>query len=298
MLLQVEKLTKTFRSLRRRVEAVRGVDFAAGPGEIIGFVGPNGAGKSTTIKMILGFLRPDAGHIRLFGRSPGDPGALVDLGFMPEHPAFPDTLTGAEWLRYAYRLARDEEPDRDRIDGMLTQVGLAAAGDRLIRGYSKGMLQRLGLAQARIAEPRLLILDEPLSGLDPLGRALFKELLREEAARGRTIFFSSHILDDVEHLCSRVILLNRGKVVVDAPLDELLYRDRLSYRVRYRAERPLHEEHARLGEGLWEAVGLSVDTLQALLADAGRRGLVILEVAAERPTLEQLFLQWVGEEDT
>lgn len=293
MVMELSKVYKSFRTLRQRVAAVQNVSFAVGQSEIVGFVGPNGAGKSTTIKMLMGFLRADAGSIKLFGMPAGHPDALRRLGFMPERPAFPDTLTGREWLRYAYRLYCGHEPTRSRVDEVLAETGLAQAGKRLIRGYSKGMLQRLGLAQALIADPDLLILDEPLSGLDPLGRTLFKDILRTRAEQGKTLFFSSHILDDVEHLCSRVLLLDRGSILVDKPITELLYRHNPAYSVRFGGTREI-PGFASQEEGGGQVIhNLDQEQLQHLLAQAAQAGAIIIEVKAERPTLESLFVEIV-----
>jgi len=295
VVIQLANVAKSFRTLRQRVAAVRGISFAIGAGEIVGFVGPNGAGKSTTIKMLMGFLHADRGHIEMFGSPPGQPQALRRLGYMPEQPTFPDTLTGQEWLRYAYRLHVGQEPPRPKVQAALAETGLGAAGRRLIRGYSKGMLQRLGLAQALITDPDLLILDEPLSGLDPLGRTLFKSILQERAEQGKTLFFSSHILDDVEHLCSRILLLDRGLVAMDRPVAELFYQTSPTYRVRFSpiVELVGYEPCEEGGGG--RVTGIRQEQLQPLLEEISRQRGTVTEVLAERPTLEELFVAVVGQ---
>jgi ABC-2 type transport system ATP-binding protein len=223
--LEVDGLRKTFRSgfFRRRVEAVRGVTFEVRPGEIFGLLGPNGAGKTTTLKVMMGLSAPTAGGIRIFGRPCAEPGARADVGFMPENPYFHEYLTPRELLEFYGRLVGvDAREIRRRRDALIDQVGLADAANRPLKKFSKGMLQRIGLAQALIGEPKLLVLDEPMSGLDPIGRKFVADLVADLNRRGTTILFSSHILSDVERLCDRVVILNRGVVAAEGRLADLV----------------------------------------------------------------------------
>jgi ABC-2 type transport system ATP-binding protein len=192
--------------------------------EIVGFLGPNGAGKTTTIKILNRLAFPDAGKVTLFGGHGGD-GADVRrrIGFMPEQPYFYEYLTGGEFLRLCGQLCGMSPADTEsRSSELLARVGLSGARDKAIRKYSKGMMQRLGLAQALLHDPELVILDEPMSGLDPMGRMEVRGIIRDLKAAGKTVFFSSHILSDVEVLCDRVIMLHKGRKVAEGRVEELI----------------------------------------------------------------------------
>src|SRR6187399_1746562 len=224
-LIRVEALHKEFRLglLRKRVAAVRGVSFEVESGDIFGFLGPNGAGKTTTIKMLTGLIAPTGGAATIFGERIPSPRAMRRVGFLPENPYIYPYLTPTEFVELCARLSGlSSSATRDRARKVLDQVGILYAADRPVGRLSKGMLQRTGLAAALVADPELLILDEPMSGLDPVGRKEVKDLIVEERRAGRTIFFSTHILGDVETLCDRVVILRRGRVVVSGRLDDLL----------------------------------------------------------------------------
>jgi len=206
--LEVRGVSKTYAS----VQAVQDLSFEVCHGEIFGLLGPNGAGKTTTIKAILGLLRPDAGHVTLLGQPSSDVRVRRRIGYMPEQAYFPDQLSARELLlEHALLAGLRLAAARRRTAEVLERVGLPAAraGDRL-RTFSKGMLQRVGLAQALVSDPELVILDEPMSGLDPLGRHLIKSIISELRGQGRTVFFSSHILSDIEDLCDRIGIIHRG----------------------------------------------------------------------------------------
>ncbi|MBM4373036.1 MAG: ABC transporter ATP-binding protein, partial [Deltaproteobacteria bacterium] len=185
-----------------------------GAGEVFGFLGPNGAGKTTTIKILMGLIRPTEGRVTLFDQPVTDPRVRSRIGFLPEQPYFHDYLKPAELLRFMGGLqGLSGAALRREVDELLELVGLGHARDRTLRKFSKGMLQRVGIAQAFLGDPDLVILDEPFSGLDPIGRKEMKDVLERARARGRTLFFSSHILSDVELLCDRVAILDRGRLV-------------------------------------------------------------------------------------
>jgi len=224
-ILEVSDLFKTFRVgfFRRRVDAVRGVSFEVREGEIFGLLGPNGAGKTTTLKVMMGLISPTGGAVRIMGRPCSEPSARADVGFLPENPYFHEYLTPRELLDFYGRLGGLAAPKlQRRRDALIEQVGLAEAANRPLKKFSKGMLQRIGLAQALIGEPKLLVLDEPMSGLDPIGRKFVADLIADLNRRGTTILFSSHILSDVERLCHRVVILNRGVVVAEGRLADLV----------------------------------------------------------------------------
>jgi len=227
-LIEVDGLSKEFRLglFMRRVVAVRGVSFRVERGTIFGFLGPNGAGKTTTIKILTGLIAPTGGRATLFGQPVPSPRAMARVGFLPENPYVYPYLTPTEFVEHCGRLSGlSRAAARDRTKQSLERVGIAYAADRPVRRLSKGMLQRTGLAAALVADPELLILDEPMSGLDPVGRKEVRDLIVDERRQGRTIFFSTHILGDVETLCDEVTILREGRVVVSGKLDELLNRD-------------------------------------------------------------------------
>ncbi len=222
--IEIDGLAKTFRNrLRRReVQAVRDVSLRVDRGSVFAFVGPNGAGKTTTIYALLGLLRPDRGSVRLFGRPAGDIAARRRTGFQSEIFYTYGFKTATDALRFYGRLAEmPEAAIAKAVPKLLERLGLSAAADRRVSGFSKGMTQRLGIAQALLHEPDLLILDEPTTGLDPEGRKLVADIISEEKARGRTVFLSSHILSDVERTCDYVIILNRGSVALADSMDNL-----------------------------------------------------------------------------
>ncbi len=223
--ISVNQLYKTFRIhfFGKKVEAVRGISFDVHEGEIFGLLGPNGAGKTTTLKVMMGLIRPTRGEVKIFGNDSGKTVARKDVGFLPENPYFHEYLDPIELLDFYGRLCgMSGSKIPARRDELIEKVGLKDARKRSLKKFSKGMLQRIGLAQAMMAEPRLLVLDEPMSGLDPIGRKFVTDLLLELNNKGTTILFSSHILSDVERLCSRVVILNKGVSVAEGSIDGLV----------------------------------------------------------------------------
>ena len=204
------------------VKAVDGLSLSLAPGEIVGFLGTNGAGKTTTIKMITGLLRPDAGEVSVFGGDPSDPAVRARIGYMPEVATYYPYLNARELLAfYGGICGLDAKSVRERTDSLLESVGLADAARRPLRTYSKGMLQRAGIAQALLNDPDLLVLDEPFTGLDPLARIHFRELLRSLREKGKAVFFSSHELGETELLCDRVAIMKKGRCVYQGPVKDL-----------------------------------------------------------------------------
>ncbi|MDD5213244.1 MAG: ABC transporter ATP-binding protein [Candidatus Gracilibacteria bacterium] len=188
-------------------------------GEVYGFLGPNGAGKTTTMKCIMGLIKPESGEINILGEKSLNIKAKKEVGFMPENTYLYKHLTGREFLRFNgnfFDLKKDQL--ESRIDELLEKVGLSQAGDKYLSSYSKGMLQRVGLAQSIINKPKLLFLDEPMSGLDPIGRKMVKDLLIDLKKDGTTIFFNTHILADVESICDKISIINSGKIIVSNKL--------------------------------------------------------------------------------
>jgi ABC-2 type transport system ATP-binding protein len=222
---EVTDLHKTFRPqvFGRPVQALRGVTFQVREAECFGYLGQNGAGKTTTMKVLTGLMTPTSGSATLLGRPCGDEAARRELGYLPENPYFYEHLTPVEALQFYGRLSGLTAADvAARTPALLERVRLSDAAKRRIRGFSKGMRQRLGLAAALIHEPALVMLDEPLNGLDPSGRQLVKDLILEERQKGRTVFLCSHVLADVEELCDRVVVLHGGVVAREGTMRDLL----------------------------------------------------------------------------
>ena len=221
-------VTKVYRRrfTRRSIPALANISFEAAAGEVCAFLGPNGAGKTTSISILMGFLFADSGDIHVLGHPPGDVQAKRQIGFLPENFAFYKYLTAAELLRLHLRLAGiRSQSSQGRIAELLLKVKLDTYGQLKIGKYSRGMMQRLGLAQALLTNPQLLILDEPTSGLDPAGRNDVLELLAALKSEGKTIFLSSHILPEVEQICDRVVIIDRGRLLRAGRLRELLASD-------------------------------------------------------------------------
>ncbi len=232
--LEIKGLKKSFRSnfLIRRYDILKGVDLDVEPGEIYGFLGPNGAGKTTTIKCLLGLLRADAGEVRIAGQPASSVEARRRIGFLPENPYFYDYLSAGEYLRFAASLFAIPQADADgRIAALIHRVGLSGSEDLKLRKYSKGMIQRLGLAQALVNDPELLILDEPFSGLDPVGRKDLRTLILSLREQGKTVFFSSHILQDMELMVDRVGIILNGTIRRQGRLSEMVARSTQYYEV-------------------------------------------------------------------
>jgi len=247
--IRTRALRKTYRTgfWMRAVEAVRSIDLDVKSGEIFGFIGPNGAGKTTTIKILTGLMMPTAGDAWLHDLPVSDPESRARLGFLPEGTFFHDYLTGAEFLDFhGALLGIPKAVRRERIPKLLTRVGLGGAEDRQIRRYSKGMRQRAGLAQSLINDPDLVILDEPMSGLDPIGRKDVRDLILSLRDEGKTVFFSSHILEDAEVICDQVAIILNGRIETQGYLDDLLGQEMVGAELVVEGiGEPLHAELSR-----------------------------------------------------
>lgn len=215
MPIRIDNMTKTYKKGRKKYKtAVDNLSLAVQEGEVFGFLGPNGAGKSTVIKVLMNFIRPSSGMAEINGEPASDPHVRRFIGYLPENPYFYDHLTAEEILTFGGRAAQMSRKDiQHRIDHLLDRLKLSHAKKERLRSYSKGMVQRTGLGLALIHSPKICILDEPMSGLDPLGRRLVIDLIKEMRHHGQTVFFSSHILSDIERLCDRVGILNHGRLL-------------------------------------------------------------------------------------
>jgi len=288
------------RRLRRRFGeklAVAGLDLAVRRGEVFGFLGPNGAGKTTSLKMLLGLLSPTAGTGTLLGRPLGDRAARARVGFLPEHFRFQDWLTGRELLRFHGRLYGLSGPALEtKANALLARMDLVDAADRPIRGYSKGMTQRIGLAQALLNEPQVVFLDEPTSGLDPLGRRLVRDVIGELRAAGTCVFLNSHLLGEVEATCDRVAFMKLGRVVHELDLVAQPSGTEVELRVEGAPEALLAAHGTLLGGGPG-TVRLRVagdDVLPVLAAELVRAGARLYAMTPKRRSLEATFLEVMG----
>jgi ABC-2 type transport system ATP-binding protein len=283
--------------------AVKSLTLQVPQGEVFGFLGPNGAGKTTSIKMLLGLITPSSGSGRLLGAPVGERATLARIGFLPEHFRFQDWLTGREFLQLHGQLY-GIEPGKlaRRIGELLERVGLAGFQDKLLRTFSKGMMQRIGLAQALLNEPELVFLDEPTSGLDPVGRLLVRDMIRELRQGGTTVFLNSHLLSEIEITCNRVAFIRHGEVIRALELDTL---DENQSHVKIRAGGLTPQLCSGL-EQWGENVRLDGDRLaltirsEAALPEITRflvaGGAEIYAIIPERRSLEEIFIETVGKD--
>jgi ABC-2 type transport system ATP-binding protein len=299
--IQIEKLHKTYRVgfFRKPVEAVRGVSFAVKEGEIVGLVGPNGSGKTTTMKVLLGLCTPTEGAAKVRGIDARDPRSREGLGFTPENPYVYPYLTPYEFVDLCARLSGlDGERRRKRVPRVLERTGIAFAADRPVRRLSKGMLQRTALAAALVGEPSLLVLDEPMSGLDPMGRREVRDLIFEERREGRTVLFSSHVLSDVETLCDRVVILRKGEVVVEGAVSDLVRRSakltEVTLRVPTDDARAALKKDGKVVREVGDELALEVEgeeKLQSLLRKAMELEAHVVSAVPHKDSLEDLFVR-------
>lgn len=301
-LIEVSRYRKVFKTglLRQKtVEAVKDVSFSVHREEIVGFLGPNGSGKTTTIKMLLGLISPSGGTARMFGRRVPSREARKRIGFLPENPYVYPHLTPREFVEMSGQLSGMRgRALAKRTEEVLDKTGVLYAADRQVRRLSKGMLQRSALAAALVSDPEMLILDEPMSGLDPVGRKEVRDLIVAEREAGRTVFFSTHILSDVEALCDHVIILRKGEVVVRGSIRKLLrgqvlHTDvtlhRVSDALLAHLEASEHTVQRRPDVVVVEVQG--EESVTAVLRRALDDGAQVLEVTPRRETLEDLFIR-------
>jgi ABC-2 type transport system ATP-binding protein len=299
--IEIENLSKEYRHgflEMKKKTSLNALSMQVQEGEIFGYLGPNGAGKTTTIKLLVGLIFPSAGTARILGKSISDISMHQEIGYLPEQPYFYDYLTAAELLDYFARFHNLGAGDRqERIDRMLRKVGLETARDIQLRKYSKGMLQRVGLAQAILHSPKVVILDEPMSGLDPVGRHEVRDIILELKREGATVLFSTHILSDAEMLCDRVGVVVAGKLRgVGAP-DEIVGMRSQGMEILFECDladklRTLLSKATKTGKSyrLHVAENELYQTMQQLCAASAR----VLSVTQVRPTLEEYFMELVG----
>jgi ABC-2 type transport system ATP-binding protein len=306
VVLRADDLAKTFRLgfLRKRIEAVRQASFEVRRGEIFGFLGPNGSGKTTTLKMLMGLVFPSRGRAEVLGRPVPNRQAKRRLGYLPESPYFYDYLSPGEFLDLVGALFDVKRAERRaRADRLIERVGLSSARGRPLRKFSKGMLQRIGIAQALMGDPELVVLDEPMTGLDPIGRKEIRDLMLDLKHEGRTVLYSTHILPDVEMTCDRVAMIFAGRIRNVGPLSELLTARLLSTEV---CLRPGAAGLPDLPAGARKSVnpdGLVIDLPDNADVDAFLRAVLAVgarvhSLTPRRESLEDLFVREAASQDT
>jgi ABC-2 type transport system ATP-binding protein len=299
----IEDLSKSYASGwpgRPPFVALDGLSLTVSRGEVFGFLGPNGAGKTTTLKILMGLVRPTGGTASLLGQPAGDVETRRRIGFLPESPYFYDYLTAEEFLQFYARLAGlGTAVIQQRVIELLTLVGLIDAKTRQLRAFSKGMLQRIGLAQALIHDPELVILDEPMTGLDPVGRKQVRDIILNLKDRGKTLFFSTHILHDVELICDRVGIVMKGRLLASGRVEQLIRLDHTqsveivcqqvngegNALIRSMATRVLQQGQQCL------IVLPNPDGIDALVSEIRRQGGRLVSVTPHKTSLEDLFFQ-------
>jgi ABC-2 type transport system ATP-binding protein len=316
IIIETEKLSKIYvrdvidtefgrlsiRLSNRKTVALKDLDLNIQQGEIFGLLGPNGAGKTTAMKILMGIHYPSSGSARIMGKPLGDKGVKSKIGFLPENPYFYDYLKGWEFLDFygqLYGMSRAER--RAKTEKLLDQVGLTHAANIPLRGFSKGMNQRIGLAQALMSDPELVVLDEPQSGLDPLGRKEVRDIIHSLKEQGKTVLFSSHILSDAEMICDRVGILYRGELKSIGPVRDLLSEGITEWEIvlrnigddfRSRWEQKVMKCTV-LENDLWISSSEEDQTNQ-IISDAVREGGILVSLTPRRESLEDYFIREVG----
>ena len=303
--ISVGELQKTFKTglRRKRTTALRGLNLEVESGQVFGFLGPNGAGKTTTIKILVGLIRADSGTASIFGTPSVERRARDRLSYLPELPNFYDYLSAAELLLHLGELSGlSGKSLKRRVGDLLEKVGLEPADKRPLRKYSKGMQQRVGIAQAMLADPDLYILDEPMGGLDPLGRRWMKDLIAELGRSGKTVFFSSHVLAEAEAVCDRVALVHKGRVIAQGTLSELLAAGPQHWEITVEGEAVRSDGEI---ESLCDRVtAAGTETVLRLaegrdphqvLGAVMQKGYNVVSFSRTHTTLEDLFVRMIGD---
>lgn len=301
--INVRGLTKIYKGElgEKSVTGLNDLNLIINPGEVFAFIGPNGAGKTTAIKMCMRLIFPSSGKVEIFGRANTRRESMNRIGYLPEQPRMYEYLTGREFLDFIGRLfGMSREARREKGNALLDTVGLTGRRDTLIRNYSRGMMQRLGLAQALINDPDILILDEPMASLDPVGRKDFRDLILALKAEGKTIFFSSHILSDAEMIADRVGILKEGRLIRVAGLDELIGAEMAPVEVTLRLA---EDKRRRIGIDVQEIAVQGTQAmirlgdrkqLAGLIAEISALGGEIISVIPQRKSLEDIFIDELG----
>lgn len=282
MILEVQNLKKSFRHpwTLQPIPVIKDLSFQIPEKTIVGFLGSNGAGKTTTIKCILNLLTYNSGDIQILGQHHNSSSVRKQIGFLPERPYFYNYLTAEEFLKFYGQLSLSVPAKtlKNRIDELLEMVGLAHAKKQFLREFSKGMLQRVGMAQAIIHQPKLLILDEPLAGLDPDGRMQMSKVIRQIRDMGTTVFFSSHLLDDVDRLCQHLVVIRKGELAYSGEKEGFVYSKNQSFHITYQLEDKYYEEDVE-----------NLGSLQKRIDELRGGQAHLLDIRSNKPNLEEAF---------
>lgn len=306
-IVRVDDLVKDVRpgfGLRKK-RILDGISFRVREREIFGFIGPNGAGKTTTLKVLMGLIRATSGKASILGHDVSEVAFRRQIGFLPEQPYFYEYLTGREILRFYAKLSGVSPRSREgRVTELLELVGLSAAGNLRLRGYSKGMLQRIGIAQALVHDPQVVFLDEPMSGLDPVGRKEVRDIILRLRSEGKTVFMNTHILSDVEMVCDRVAIIVNGKIRYEGAIDEFLdagepEADLVFANLSAEAAARLEERFGARLRGHGERIELRIAEKDSseVLRVALEASAEVISVTPHRVSLESIFLSTVNEAD-
>ncbi len=303
VLKNVVKVYRNSMKVWNKVNAVDDISFEIEEGQIIGFAGHNGAGKTTTIKMLLGFISPTQGEIKIFDSFPGDVKIKKRIGFLPERPYFHTHLTAKEMLLYMGKLSGlSGTALKDAVEKNLKKTGLLKDKDKRLSDFSKGMLQRIGLAQAILHEPDLLILDEPMSGLDPIGRKDMKNIIRALKKQGKTILFSSHILSDLEDLSDKILIIDHGKIKKYGTLQEIIPQNKISFSIKFSVKESEQNaifskfENVKFSAGIFEMNFKSKEEMNDMLKTFLENSYDIVSAGVLLPSLEDVVFD-EGESD-
>ncbi len=304
--IEIKNLTKVYSLglFKEPVKALDNISLTVSEGEIFGFLGPNGAGKTTTLKIMTGLNQPTSGSILLFGQDCKKPTVREIMGYLPEQPYFYDYLTAREFLAFYARLfGYKGGVIESKTEVLLKMVGLEGARDLALRKFSKGMLQRIGIAQALINDPKLVVFDEPMSGLDPIGRREVRDLILRMRQEGKTVFFSSHIISDVEMICDRVAILDKGRIRAEGKIDDLLQKKSITREIEFSVSNPcIIPVLGSFGTIITKTperllISVSEDHVEQVLEIARQQGAKLLSLVAHKQSLEELFTEKVSGSD-
>ncbi len=295
--IEVKNLNKTYKQKLKKIRALNGMDFEVDEGQICGFLGPNGAGKSTTLKIIMDFIRADSGDVFINGLSSKEISSRKGVGFMPENPPYMDFLSGKDLLMLSAKMhCIDSKIANSRSEELLNMLDLSESSDKKIRNYSKGMIQRIGFASTLIIDPKLLILDEPMSGLDPVGRYKFKNILRDMHARGTTIFFSSHIIPDIEDICDRVIIVDKGRVIKVLDEKQMKVFSNEGYRITLSKNAIVDNFKVKKSTSGLNLIEIKKDKLDEVIVKLKKQNINILSIEPLKRNLEEIFVKLISDD--
>jgi ABC-2 type transport system ATP-binding protein len=292
--IEVKNLTKTYKQKLKKIKALNGMTFDVEQGQICGFLGPNGAGKSTTLKIIMNFIKSDGGDVLINGVSPDKIESRMNIGFMPENPPYIDSLTGKELLLLSAKMHKiSAQKAKERADELLDMLDLTESANKKIRHYSKGMIQRIGFAASLIIEPKILILDEPMSGLDPIGRFKFKDIIKDVQKSGTTVFFSSHIIADIEDVCDKVIIVNKGSVVKTVDEHTMKIFSLEGYELILPKDAKLENYQCSILKNGLKSIKIEKSKLDKSIIDIKNKNINIIAVEPIKKDLEKVFMEIV-----